>query len=228
MKKIIVILCLAGIAIGSPLVASAWHDETHLAVAKAAGHAKWYNSTGADMARLKAGDVEGHNHFANNPPGATVTRDTVLGQIEDYNRIDGDGHLYGAIIASLRNYIAERRTGKYREYHLAYCAHYVGDLSQPFHNVPYNDFNKKHHLTVDGMINGSVLENLDRITLYRITIMSEKDLVREVARIANITLTLGRRMEVENRILTPVEAYRQISHSASLLKAILAYVERIG
>ncbi|MGW8272555.1 MAG: hypothetical protein ACWGN7_04105, partial [Thermodesulfovibrionales bacterium] len=28
--------------------AYAWHDETHLAVAKAAGYFKWYNAAGAD------------------------------------------------------------------------------------------------------------------------------------------------------------------------------------
>ena len=28
-----------------------WNDETHIAIAKAAGYKKWYNSTGADMAK---------------------------------------------------------------------------------------------------------------------------------------------------------------------------------
>jgi hypothetical protein len=31
-----------------PNISSAWHDETHLAVAKAAGYYKWYNAAGPD------------------------------------------------------------------------------------------------------------------------------------------------------------------------------------
>ncbi|MEE8397538.1 MAG: hypothetical protein V3S89_00950 [Desulfobacterales bacterium] len=225
MRKSIVALCLIGISITLPSIASAWHDETHLAIPRAAGYAKWYNAAGADMARLKAGDIEGHNHFSNNPPGTSVTPNTVLNQVKDYNQIDRDGHLYGAIISTVRNYIAEKRTGKYRQYHLAYCAHYVGDLSQPLHNIPYNDFNKKHHIAIDRIINRDVLDNFDAIIIYPIAITSEKDLVREVARIANISLSLGRRIEAEKRILTPAEAYRQIGHSASLFSAILKYVQ---
>jgi hypothetical protein len=36
-------------------VSSAWHDETHIAVAKRAGYYKWFNACGADMAKLKPG-----------------------------------------------------------------------------------------------------------------------------------------------------------------------------
>ena len=63
--------------------------------------------------------------------------------------------------------------------------------------------------------------HLDRIKTYHITIDSERDLAREVARIANISKRLGHLMEDEDRSMTPEEAYRQISHSASLLKAVL-------
>jgi hypothetical protein len=35
-------------------------------------------------------------------------------------------------------------------------------------------------------------------------------------------------MEDENRGMTKAEAYRQISHSASLLKAILTYIRIAG
>ena len=40
-----------------------WYDETHIATAKAAGYKKWYNATGADMAKLKAGRKERFNHM---------------------------------------------------------------------------------------------------------------------------------------------------------------------
>ncbi|MGD0397467.1 MAG: hypothetical protein ABSC04_00990 [Syntrophobacteraceae bacterium] len=38
-----------------PNISLAWLDETHLAIAKAAGYQKWYNAAGADIAKVKAG-----------------------------------------------------------------------------------------------------------------------------------------------------------------------------
>jgi len=102
-----------------------WHDETHIAIAKATGYKKWYNATGADMAKLKAGKVEKRNHYVNNSRGATVTPETVFKQAKKYNKTnDIVGHLYGAIIASVRDYLKNIQEGKYGEYHLAFCAHY--------------------------------------------------------------------------------------------------------
>jgi len=130
-----------------------WHDETHIAIAKATGYKKWYNATGADMAKLKAGNVERLNHYVNNPRGTTVTPEMVFQQVKKYNhKTDITGHLYGAIIASARDYLKEKQKGKYGEYHLAFCCHYVGDLSQPLHNTLYNSYNRKNHKTTDGII----------------------------------------------------------------------------
>ena len=204
----------------------AWHDETHIAIAKRAGYTKWFNACGADMAKLKAGDRESHNHYSlSNTPDRMITSELVMGQVEKYNQVDRGGHLYGAIIASVRDYLRVKRAGKYAEYHLAFCAHYVGDLSQPLHNTLYNAFNQKYHVRIDGIINHEVLENLQKIKIYPITIESEKDLAREIARIANLSRALGFKIEREDRLLTRQEAYTQISHSASLFKAILEYTE---
>ena len=203
----------------------AWHDETHVSIAKAAGYRKWFNATGADMIKVKARRIEKTNHFVNNPRGTVVTAEMVLGQVDAYNRSDDpDGHLYGAIIAAVRDYIAVKKTGKYGEYHLAFAAHYIGDLSQPLHNTAYNAYNRKHHQTTDGTINGEVLDNLDKINIYEIAIASEADLAREIARIANLSIALGYRLEDEQRLLTRQEAYTQISHSVSLLRAVLRYL----
>jgi hypothetical protein len=68
------------------------------------------------------------------------------------------------------------------------------------------------------------LGNLDKIKIYPISITSEQDLAKEIARIANLSIALRHRPEDENRILTREEAYRQLRHSASLFKAILQYV----
>ncbi|MBN1833758.1 MAG: hypothetical protein JW896_16770, partial [Deltaproteobacteria bacterium] len=182
---------------------------------------------GADMTKLKAGDIENSNHYVNNPPGTIITPEMVMAQTEKYNRIDEKGHLYGAIIVSVRDYIREKKKGKYGEYHLGFCAHYVGDLSMPLHNTLFNPFNRKHHVKIDGIIDEEVLNNLEKIKLYPIVIDSERTLVKEVARIANLSIKLGYRIEAEDRLLTKEEAYKQISHSASLLKGILEYVRHI-
>lgn len=211
-----------------PSNSTAWHDETHIAIAKVAGYYKWYNAAGADIAKVKAGKIEGHNHYRNNPPGTVVTPEMVLAQAEKYNQIEEDGHLYGAIIASFKDYIAYRKIGKLGDNHFAYCIHYIGDLSQPLHNTLYNRFNREHHKTIDGIINDEVLDNLQKIILYPIKIESEEDLAREIARIANISIDLGYKIQKEDRLLSKGEAYTQIGHSASLLRAILGYVERKG
>ena len=88
-----------------PSTSSAWFDETHLSIAKVAGYQKWFNAAGPDVAKLKMGDKEGHNHFVNNPGGTVVTPEMILAQVERYNQKDPVGHLYGAIIASVRDYI---------------------------------------------------------------------------------------------------------------------------
>ncbi|MBI5015992.1 MAG: hypothetical protein HZB55_10965 [Deltaproteobacteria bacterium] len=206
--------------------ALAWHDETHLAVAKAAGYAKWYNAVGPDIAKIKAGAIEQNNHYVNNPGNApAVTAADVMKQVSRYNTVEPTGHLYGAIIAAVRNYVAEKAKGKYGEYHLAYAAHYVADLSMPLHNTEYNAFNQKNHAAIDGLVESEVLENLARIRIYPITIRSEEDLAREIARVANLSCSLGRRLEAEDRLPTKDEAYGQLSHSASLLRAILEYTK---
>ena len=70
-----------------------------------------------------------------------------------------------------------------------------------------------------------MLDHLERIKIYSIEIKSEDDLVREIARIANLSMKLGYQLEAENRILSKEEAYVQLGHSASLLKAILDYTQ---
>lgn len=56
----------------------AWHDKTHLAVAKVAGYDAWYNAAGADIAKIKAGDRERNNHWYNNNRKEEITAQLVL------------------------------------------------------------------------------------------------------------------------------------------------------
>ncbi len=109
----------------------------------------------------------------------------VLSQVGKYNKIDSHGHLYGAIIASVRDYLKKKQSGKYGEYHLAFCAHYAGDLSQPLHNTEHNAFNQAPYLEMDGIFNDGILDNLDKINIYPIRIDSEEALAKEISRIAN-------------------------------------------
>jgi len=100
--------------ITNPGTVSAWHDETHLAVAKAAGYVKWYDAVGADITKTKAGSIEFYNHYFNNNKNIEVTPELVSSQIERYNNThDSEGHLYGAILASLREYEKTLQAGKY-------------------------------------------------------------------------------------------------------------------
>lgn len=226
---ILSLLSMTGTALG-------WHDKTHLAIAKVAKYQMWYNAAGPDIAKIKAGDVESYNHWYNNNWKSEVTPQTVTNQISRYNKanllLDSEGHLYGAIIAALREYEATIETGKYAEYHLVYCAHYIGDLSMPLHNVPYDDYNRKYHTFNDGIVDQEVLEHPEKIErhMYRITLGDnsfENDLIREIARIANISRLLGYKLQAENRNMTPEEAYIQLGHSASLLKAVLKRYKKL-
>ena len=207
-------------------ISSAWFDETHIAVAKVAGYQKWFNAAAPDIARVKLGEKEDHNHFVNNPRGTVITPEKVLAQVEKYNQIDPSGHLYGAIIASVREYIEVRKKGRYAEYHLAYAAHYIGDLSQPLHHTLYEDFNRRYHSKMDGIVNDEVLDNLDKIKVYPIEIKTEQDLAKEIARIANLSMVQCYKLEDEGRLLTREETYNQLSHSSSLMKAVLDYLEK--
>lgn len=229
-------LLIIGLLLIAFSTAHAWHDQTHLTVAKVAGLLTWYNATGPDVAKIKAGNIEAYNHWFNNNAEAEVTSDMVMEQIARYNQrnklFDSEGHLYGAIIASLRAYEKDSRAGKYAQYHLAYCAHYLADLSQPLHNVPYDDFNKAFHQISDGIVEKTIWSQPEKIIqrMYVIKLrkdLFEEDLAREIARIANLSRKLGYAMRNENRAITREEAYMQLGHSASLLKAVLQHYDQL-
>lgn len=223
-KKIQKIVLTVFLSLSFSGLAQAWHDKTHLAAAKAAGYAQWYNTAGPDMAKIKAGDKENRNHYSNNPPGTVITPEMILDQTARYDDPgDERGHLYGAIVASLRDYQSVKATGKYAAYYLAYCLHYITDLSMPLHNILHDSFNRQHHEPMDGTVDNEILNHLEQIRIYPIRIRSENDLIKEIARVANLSMRLGYQLEAENRLLTKKEAYRQLAHSASLIKAVLDY-----
>ncbi len=215
--------------------AGAWHDKTHLAVCRAAGHDLWFNCAAPDIAKLKAHSREAYNHWFNNIAEVEVTPRMVLEQVERYNkanrRIDSEGHLPGAIIGALRAYKKDLQRGKYALYHLVYCGHYIGDLTMPLHMIAYDGFNKKHHLANDGIVEETILDEPEKITQYMYEIRLgddsfEDDLAREIARIANLTRKLGYKLREENRVMTQQEACVQLGHSASLFQAVLRHYKK--
>jgi len=231
--KMVIILCFLLLFASQ---AQAWHDKTHLAICKAAGFDMWYQCAGPDIAKIKAGNIESYNHWFNNTAEVEITPQMVMDQIERYNKrykiLDLEGHLLGAIIASLHAYEKDRRSGKYALYHLVYCAHYISDLSMPLHNIAYDDFNEEHHDANDGIVEETILKEPERIIIHMYPInLSKKDfeadLAREIARIANLSRKLGYKLRAEKRDMTKQEAYIQLGHSASLLRAVLLHYNKI-
>jgi hypothetical protein len=49
------------------------------------------------------------------------------------------------------------------------------------------------------------------LEIYLVSITSEEALAKEIARIANLSIALGYKLEDKNRILTREEAYRQLA-----------------
>jgi hypothetical protein len=224
-KFLVRILLIFFLPLCFPDPSQGWNDQTHMAIAKAAGYPQWYNAAGPDMAKIKAGNKEGRNHSSKNPPETVIIPQMILEQAARYNDPhDIDGHLYGAIVASLREYKSVKASGKYHAYYLVYCIHYAGELSMPLHNTLSNSFNRRYHSVMDEVVEKKILDHIDRIKLYPIKIQSEDDLIREIARIANLSIKLGYQLESENRNLSKEEAYIQLGHSASLIKAILEYI----
>jgi hypothetical protein len=212
----------------------AWYEETHMVILKAAGYNKWYNAAGPDITKIKADRIESYNHFFNNNGFAEVTPEMVLKQAERYNDPgDSEGHLYGAIIASVREYKdILGMTTQYPGHYFVFCAHYIGDLSNPFHNVPYDDFNKAHHAYNDGVIEDEAFKNIKKIeqSMHPVNLRAdhfEADLAGEISRIANGARLLGYTLKKENRDLTKEEAYAQLGQSASLLKAVWKYFGKV-
>jgi hypothetical protein len=231
--------------------ALAWHDATHMAVLKAAGLDNYaYLAVGPDMTKEKSGGYEEGNHYRDNAKGVIVTANMVLDQVRDYNcRCNDAGHLYGAIIAALDQYVERKSMDKHALYPLGFAGHYIGDLSMPLHNVAYNDFNKAYHSANDGVVEGGESEPTDakvaRIAagirekmklLHPYRFPSARDditqfnleVARKIAEIANKAMALGYAMQEANpprTVMSSDEAYGQLAESAALLKAAFAALQ---
>ena len=235
--------------ISSP--ALAWHDATHMAVIKAAGLDNYvYLAVGPDMAKEKSGGYEEGNHYRNNAKGVIVTANMALDQMRDYNcRCNDEGHLYGAIIAALDQYVERKSKNKQARYPLGFAGHYIGDLSMPLHNTAYNDFNRAYHSANDGVVEGDeseptdakvvriaagIRERMKLLPPYRFSSAKDNitkfnlELAQKIAEIANKAMALGYAMQEANppkTVMSSEEAYGQLAESAALLKAAFAALQ---
>jgi hypothetical protein len=207
-----------------------WFDKTHMAVLIATGYTNYpaYMAIIPDAVKTKV-KAETQNHYFGNSSNIVITAKLVLEQVSRYDTDEGtnsDGHLYGAILASISNAIVVKKSGKYYYYEIGFPAHYIGDLSMPLHNTSYDDFNRKFHAPMDGIVENSILSNISAITsrMHPVIVNKMEDIAQEVARIANLSHDLGMKLRRENRQLLPDEAYGQLAESASLLKAVLEYI----
>ncbi len=237
----LLLLLLGGLSY--PCSSAAYFDATHVAMAQAAGYDKWYNAAAADMVKLKLRSLENKgtklrsyvylespNHYYNTRIGETINSETVQRQIANYNNpFDKKGHLYGAIIASLQAY-----NGRQPGYELAFCAHYIADLSQPLHHFPYVGWSgRENHLLNDGVVNQdgrevirkNIQQYMRNINLHASNRLEFfQKLTEEIARIANDAIALGWKLKKrQHPVMTRQEAYRQLAESASLLRAILQH-----
>ncbi len=77
-------------------------------------------------------------------------------------------------------------------------------------------------------MNDEVLEKLDRIKVYPVEVNSDEDLAKEIARVANLAMALGYRLEDEKRVLTKEEAYERVGHSDLLFSELFTkYPKRL-
>jgi hypothetical protein len=231
----ILFLIMSGLLLSVP--SHAWHDRTHQAVVEAAGAPRLaYLAVGADMAKAKQ-PQERLNHYCNNVKGTVVTTKMVLDQVALYDTAEpAGGHLYGAIVAALAEYRKlQADPDKYALYPLGFAMHYIGDLSMPFHNMAYNDFNRTNHSKNDGVVDGEdklVAEIRSRMPKYPIVIDQtnfQNSLATQVALIATRSTTLGYQLqESGTQVMGMTTAYELLAQSAALLRAVLVAMGALG
>jgi hypothetical protein len=81
------------------------------------------------------------------------------------------------------------------------------------------------------MVEGEVMANLKKIETHiqQINLRRshfESDLAQGIRLIAQNARDLGMRLKIEKRDMNPAEVYGQLSQSASLIRAILDYLEK--
>ncbi len=241
MKK----LLMAMIIVFSSINLSAWDELTHKAVGDIINFDLSNHLSAPDIARAKLGDVELKNHFYDCRENLNISIALVKSQKSWYNNpSDEDGHLYGAILQSVEDYQKSKLSGKGKSFLLAWVGHYIGDLSNPLHNIEYEQFNKICHAANDSMLESvisSLVDSLKKTVKNNpIVIKNEDDLAKYIVELASKSKAIGYELskkwnketanmaedEKKKHIVTMTreQAIEQVRQSALLLDAVLKYV----
>ena len=250
------VLCITILIIhlSSPCAFS-WSSLTHTFIAEKAGVPNPQYSNFPDLSRNENYSLLLPYHWHDAAPNTIVTSDYIDQYqitVGEYVRADAceskpikirvpdhAGVLYWKIVELYQQ--MKGKTGWEYDYYLFNVAHYVGDLSQPLHNFPYDNdpasdgkiyseigaWSKEKHRAFDDVLESSFpldqkTEKIFNTWIAVPSIKSLEDLKREISKVANHSIALANRCYSEKRIITKEEALRQIAKSVSLLKAIMA------
>lgn len=243
MKKTI-LRCAAILLITAMLLpvprALAWTDQAHMAVGAAAGFTNFHNCVGPDVSHIVAKingleQTDFQGHFFNAPGDYEITAADVYAQLQKIGKSSEEcpeGCILGGILHSVRQCREATERGDFDEYYYAVLLHYIGDLSQPLHVSPYDDFNQSHHFACDNILTASTAQYpvLDAIQLAsKLTVdeefhvNSEEELVDAIVTLARQSQELANTIRREDRVITQEEALLQVSRAATLSRALLHY-----
>lgn len=255
MKRVpIVILILFAVTLASSNDLLAWSCKTHRFIAREAGVKDPGRACFADLSREENPMLLAFSHWHNASPDTVVTTDYI-----DRFKMEEDLHmsarypemkpvkikvphpsgiLYWKIVDIYKEMTG--KTGWEYEFYLINIAHYIGDLSNPLHNFPYESepaSNGKAYPEIGSWANGNhdafdlVLDpylplNKREEKFFRSALVHEKidsisDLKEQIAIIANSSIALANRCYLKKRNMTRDEALKQVALSVSLLKAVI-------
>ena len=128
------------------------------------GYKKCVQCRGADITKIKAGRREQNNHYFNNNDNAEVNPQMVMSQISRYNDpADMEGHLYGAIIASLREYKRHHKAANTLNTMQLFALIMSATCPSRCITLLMMISTRKHHGTNDGIVEDEVLKNISLI-----------------------------------------------------------------
>lgn len=217
----VLLTCIAAVFFVNAVRVCAWYDATHIAVMQASNAP--YSSCLAiapDVLSIKL-QSEAANHYSSKNK-TQITANDVLEEAGLYDQIDINGHLYGATIVSA-THVYNRLVKNLRpDYYYSFLAHYVGDLSQPLHNSPYDAFNRIYHNRIDGLVN-DLPDLTKRIIVHmdKQNITNNTDIVNAVVTLANDARAADRKLRQQG--LLHEDVLKLLGKSASVLYAINIY-----
>lgn len=257
-KALLIVLMLSALILASSNV-FAWSCKAHRFIAREAGIKDPDMACFADLSREENAMLLAPFHWHNASPDTVVTVDYIdRFKVEEKSwYISSDlseqkpiqikvpapsGVLYWKIMDLYKE--MQGKTGWDYKFYLVNVAHYIGDLSNPLHNFPYESepasdgkaypeigsWANRNHDSFDLILDPYLPldekgKRLFRSSLVSVKINSAYDLKKEIAAIANSAIALANRCYSEKRNMSREEATKQVARSVSLLRAVMASTE---